>query len=274
MRRPPNLGARLTELAARYGRAHLASDPVQIPHRYARAADQEVAAFIAAALAYGSVKLILGSVERALGALDPDGVGPADALDALDPRACRERLGRFRHRFNDASDVAALFAALREMRRRSGSIEAFFDESAPRAAPLRDRLSAFTRRALAIAPPADGVAFFFADPADGSACKRLCMFLRWVVRPADGVDLGLWSCLAPGDLVMPLDTHTSRIAFWNGLSPSPYATWRNAERVTSALRRYDRNDPVRFDFALSRLGILRVPPGPAASVRLRARTAR
>jgi uncharacterized protein (TIGR02757 family) len=94
------------------------------------------------------------------------------------------------------------------------------------------------------------------------------MFLRWMVRPDDGVDMGLWSCVSTAELVMPLDTHTTRISFLNGLCPSRGATWRNAERVTAALRRFDAADPVRFDFALSRLGILKVR-GAEARVRVK-----
>jgi uncharacterized protein (TIGR02757 family) len=266
IRKPPRLGQRLEELASRFGARYVDTDPIRFPHRYGEPQDQEAAAFIASVLAYGSVPQIVRSVERALAALGGP-AGPAAALDAGRERSDLARLRGFRHRFNDARDVACLYSFLRQIRRRAGSIAGFFEEGAPRGAPIRERLSAFSRRALALDPgtiyggdlPASaGVRFFFPDPLDGSACKRLCMFLRWVVRPADGVDLGLWRGVDPGELVMPLDTHTTRICYWNGLSPSPFATWRNAERVTQELRRYDARDPVRFDFALSRLGILRV----------------
>lgn len=275
-RRPPSLGEKLEELAARYGREHLESDPVKFPHRYQRCEDREVVAFLASALAYGSVPQICRGVERVLEVFESLGPSPASVVDQVAPEEIRRRLGGFRHRFNDARDVAACVAILGEMRRRHGSIEGFFAEGAPPGSPLRRGLSSFVRRALALGggrlygtqrkgelPPNAGVRFFFSDPADGSACKRLCMFLRWVARPGDGVDLGLWTCLPPSALVMPLDTHTTRLCHWNGLCPSPFATWSNAEKVTAALRRYDPNDPVRFDFALSRLGILRVPPHEA-----------
>lgn len=267
-RRPPGLGERLKGLASRFGDAYVQTDPVQFPHRYRDPADQEVVAFVAAALAYGSVLQIHRSVERALAALTEVDSRPAAAADAWRPSRDGSRLEGFRHRFNDGRDLACLFGFLGAMRRKYGSIGAFFAEGRAPGASLRETLASFSRRALGLdadglygpgaLPDGAGVRFFFSSPDDGSACKRLCMFLRWVVRRADGVDLGLWSCIEPRDLVMPLDTHTTRICYANGLSPSPFATWRNAERVTASLRRYDPDDPVRFDFALSRLGILRV----------------
>jgi uncharacterized protein (TIGR02757 family) len=275
-RKPPRLRESLALLASRYDRQYLRTDPVWFPRQYRDRADRECVAFLAASLAYGSVPQIFASVRRVLEALDAGGPSPARAIDRVEPAECQARLGGFQHRFSTARDVACLLGFVRQMRARSGSIEGFFAE-APEGA-LRDRLSSFCRRALELDTlglygpgplPADaGVRFFFCDPRDGSACKRLCMFLRWMVRPDDGVDMGLWSCVSTAELVMPLDTHTTRISFLNGLCPSRGATWRNAERVTAALRRFDAADPVRFDFALSRLGILKVR-GAEARVRVK-----
>jgi uncharacterized protein (TIGR02757 family) len=266
-RRPPHLGAKLEELASRFDRRYLASDPVQFAHRYRTREDREVAAILAASLAYGSVKQIVGSVARVLDVLAELDPSPARAVDRLDRRECLARLEPFQHRFNSARDVVSLLSVIQRMRARDGSIEGFFAAGAR--GPLRERLSSFARRARALEPRGDAgdVSFFFPDPNDGSACKRLCMFLRWMARPDDGIDLGLWRAVSPAELVMPLDTHTTRICHWNGLCPSPFATWRNAEHVTAALRRFDPNDPVRFDFAISRLGILRVR-GADARVRV------
>lgn len=230
-------------------------------------------AFLASSLAYGSVPQILSSVERVLATLRSIDASPAQAIDSVGPPALLSALGAFRHRFTTARDVACLLGFVRQMRAAHGSIEGFFAEGPRAQAPLRDRLSSFCRRALRLEtsglygrgslPRSAGVRFLLPDPADGSACKRLCMFLRWMVRADDGVDFGLWTCLTPADLVVPLDTHTSRLSYVNGLAPSRHATWSNAEKVTAALRRFDAADPVRFDFALSRLGILRVPRSEA-----------
>jgi uncharacterized protein (TIGR02757 family) len=295
-RKPSRLREKLEELAARFDERFLHSDPVRFPRRYQRSEDREIVAFLASAYAYGGVKQIGASVERLLGLLAAIDPRPARAVDRWRLEMTGPALGEFRHRFNGARDAGILLWVLRRMREQHGSIEGFFGAGAPAGAPMRERLSSFSRRAAAIAAEADatlpkatlskatipaaarnaGPEFFFSDPLDGSACKRLCMFLRWMARPADGIDFGQWSCVTPAELVMPLDTHTTRICYLNGLAPSAHATWRNAEIVTEELRRFDANDPVRFDFALSRLGILRIPRDEAAvrvAVRKRARRA-
>jgi uncharacterized protein (TIGR02757 family) len=97
------------------------------------------------------------------------------------------------------------------------------------------------------------------DPRAGSACKRLVLYARWMVRPADGVDLGLWP-IAPSDLVIPVDTHIHRISRNLGLTNRRTATWATAEEITAALRKFDPDDPVKYDFALCHLGVSRECP--------------
>jgi uncharacterized protein (TIGR02757 family) len=97
--------------------------------------------------------------------------------------------------------------------------------------------------------------FFFPSPAAGSACKRLCMYLRWMVRPADGFDLGLWHYVSPAKLIIPVDAHIRRIGFYLGLTSRKQADWRMAREITASLRRLDPDDPVKYDFPLCHLGI-------------------
>jgi uncharacterized protein (TIGR02757 family) len=117
--------------------------------------------------------------------------------------------------------------------------------------------------------------FFFPSPAAGSACKRLCMYLRWMVRPADGIDLGLWHDIPPAKLVMPVDAHIQRIGRYLRLTSRKQADWRMAREITAALRKLDPDDPVKYDFSLCHLGIsagcggrdpLRCPGCPIATV--------
>ena len=98
--------------------------------------------------------------------------------------------------------------------------------------------------------------YFFSSPAGGSACKRLNLYLRWMVRHDPGLDLGLWTEVPPSRLVIPLDTHVARIARYVGLSSRNTADWKMALEVTRALREFDPGDPVKYDFAICRLGIL------------------
>jgi len=255
---------KLDLLYDRYGAGFLASDPICFPRRWESPPDREVVAFLAAALAYGRVAQIQASLARLLGAMGPH---PARFVREFEPAAGRRSLRGFVHRFNDARDVGLLLFFMRQMIETSGSIEGFFLAGhAPGHDDIGPALSSFARRALALdcapyyrsgrLPASAGVRFFLPSPEDGSTCKRLNLFLRWMVRPDDGVDFGQWRSVSPAQLVIPLDTHVSRIAGFIGLTRRRTVDWKMALEVTARLRRLDPADPVRYDFALSRLGIL------------------
>ena len=220
-------------------------------HRYEDPADREIVAFLAAALAFGRVASILASIEDLLARLGPS---PRAAVESFRSNGRIARaLDGFVHRWVSADDLRPALGAIGRLVRRHGSLEGAFPE---RGTP-RKRIEGFAARARAAVrgPLRRGTAHLFASPAGGSACKRLCLFLRWVVRPADGVDLGLWTCVAPRDLIVPLDTHVVRIARRVGLTHRRTPGWAMAEEITAALATIDPEDPVRFDFALAHLGI-------------------
>jgi uncharacterized protein (TIGR02757 family) len=229
-----DLGARLEEIAARPPAERLARDPLGLVRE---AQDREGAALVAAALAFGNARAIRGSAAVALRALHEG----------------RTRVPGFRHRWVGEEDLAALLRGLARCRRRFGSLEACF-----RAGDEGDLAAALDRFADELRGRGGSrvLRFLLPRPRDGSACKRMLLFLRWVARPDDGVDLGLWESVDPARLVVPLDTHVHRIAWWLGLTDRRAADWRTAVEVTESLRRYDPDDPVRFDFALAHLGIL------------------
>jgi uncharacterized protein (TIGR02757 family) len=260
------LGLRLEGLYRLYGPETAASDPIVFPGRYASADDKEVAGWIATAFAYGQVRTIQSNVGRLLDALGPR---PASAIDGIrDFRAfAREELAGFRHRFHGARDAAALlFVIARAREAGGGSVRGFFE------AELRDedrdvgglltrvvaRIEAFDYRSVLgtrAIPAASPVRFFFPDPAAGSACKRWNLYLRWMVR-RDALDFGLWPGIPTHRLVIPTDTHIHRIARRLGLTRRRSADWKAARQITDALARFDPRDPVRFDYALCRIGIL------------------
>lgn len=270
------LGERLEALYRLYGAETVATDPILFPRRYAAAADREVAGWIAAAFAYGQVPTIQGSVARILAALGPR---PAAALDTVaDFRAfARDRLAGFRHRFHGARDAAALLFAIARVRAEAGSVRAFFEAELREDEPdVAGMLSRSVRRLLALdwrpvlgarrIPDRSPVRFFFPDPADGSACKRWNLYLRWMVR-RDAVDFGIWEGVPPRRLVVPTDTHVHRIARRLGLTRRRTADWRAAREITDAFARFDPSDPVRFDYALCRIGILDIcRPRPSLSL--------
>lgn len=98
--------------------------------------------------------------------------------------------------------------------------------------------------------------FLFPDPRKGSACKRHNLFLRWMVRGGDGIDLGIWKVISPQDLIVPLDTHMIRMGRWMGLTSRATPGWKMAEEITAAFRAVCPEDPVKYDFALTRIGIM------------------
>ena len=176
-------------------------------------------------------------------------------------------MGGFRHRWSSAADLVRLAVMLRGVLEQHGTVETLFGRGIVRGSGGRVDLAAsigrFRRAALAYdeAPAGTedasrpGPRYFFPDPRT-SAAKRTTMFLRWVVRPDDGLDLGLWDCLHPRDLVAPLDTHMFLIARRLRLTRRKTPAWQAALDLTRGLRRLDPEDPVKYDFALSRLGIV------------------
>ena len=264
----PHLGAHLDSIYRRYGASFVDTDPVSLPRRYRRVEDREVIGFIAAALAYGRVGQIKRSVERVAAIL---GDRPAETIRGLDPVKAQRDLKGFVHRWNDARDMGLLLWYMRQMLEQEGSIEGFFMRGyAAGHDDVGPALSSFAERVLELdctpwylsgrLPGNAGVRFFVPAPKTGSTCKRLAMYLRWMVRPDDGVDMGHWSGVDTAQLIMPLDTHVSRIASYLGLTTRRTVGWRMAQDVTRMLRRFAPEDPVKYDFALSRMGIIEACP--------------
>lgn len=243
--------------------ARLADDPVAWPRRYTAQGDIEVAGLIAASLAYGRVSLFRPVLGRIFALADAAG-GPRAWVDGFDPHALSDLV----YRWNRGIDVVLLLAGLRRAYRDVPSLELLLgDPSLGLRAGLTRFVDALRRHALESAASYDLEVSSFQDlprgfrtmlpsPEDGSCCKRLNMYLRWMIRPSrEGIDLGVWTRWAPDQLVIPLDTHVLRIARFLGLTARKDGSWRTAEEVTARLRALDPADPVRFDFGLAHLGI-------------------
>lgn len=246
--------------------ARRAADPVAFAHRYDQPPDQEIAGVLASCFAYGRVAGFTPVLERLFALADRHG-GPRAWVDAFDPAAHGPALRPLVYRWNRGVDVILLLAALRRVLDGRGSLE----EALPADLPLPDALDgligALRDAAVAEASAADvpaatfdelprGLRTFLPRPADGSACKRWWMFLRWMIRPpTEGIDLGLWTSRRPAELLVPLDTHVLRLARFLGLTRRKDGSLRTAREVTAALAAWDPDDPVRYDFALAHLGI-------------------
>jgi uncharacterized protein (TIGR02757 family) len=242
---------------------HLSNDPLSFCHRYPEPADREVAAVIAAAFAYGGIKIILRTLESIFAVV---GSSPRHYLENFRPEQALRDFSGFKHRFNDGRDLVALLWAVRLMLDDAGSVNLFFLRHHDQAAvDVTSALNGYSSAVLQLdfrpvfgsrtAPVGSYFPFLFPAPSAGSACKRLCMFLRWVVRTADGIDLGLWRGVSPAQLIIPVDTHIARICSYLGFTARKAADWRMAQEITAALRQLDPHDPVRYDFSLAHLGI-------------------
>jgi uncharacterized protein (TIGR02757 family) len=258
------LRRRLEALYLHYDHRFVDPDPLELVRAQDADEDREVAGLIASSLAYGNVLQIKRSISAVFSAL---GERPARAVRRLDPRAAARALRRFRHRFNDGRDVACLLFFIRQMLEQDGSIEGFFARGLEAGAPdVGPALASFSARALALdhgglyggrgLPAGAGVRFFFPSPADGSACKRLNLYLRWMAR-RDGVDLGVWRAVDPAGLVIPLDAHIYAIARRVRLTRYRSPGWPMAVDITRRLRRLDPADPVKYDFAFHRMGLFK-----------------
>lgn len=245
----------------------LAGDPLRYAHRCEAREDREVAAMLGALLAFGNVKTILAKLDALITA----------RLEGAPGRVAREsgraelarRLHGWRHRTFAGDDVAALLFAAGELLRRDGGVFVSLERAYRETGDLRESLARWVGELRALAWP-DGptraAKHLLPDPRGVSACKRLLLLSRWVVR-AEHPDLGLVTAIPPAALVIPLDVHIHRIARNLGLTARTAATWETAAEVTDALRALSREDPVRYDMAVCHLGIAQRCPSRRDALR-------
>lgn len=238
-----------------------ASDPVHLVRPFADPRDREIAGFCAGALAFGRVASVLSSIEALFRIMGPH---PAQFVRHFEPDAPHPALRAMVHRWTRGVDLVALLWILRQMLEQSGTLEQFFLEGyTPSDDDIGPALESFSTRALALdvrraygrMPARPGVCYFFPRPSAGSACKRLNLFLRWMVR-SDEVDLGVWTRVSAGKLIVPLDTHIIRLGRCLKLTRYTSPGWRMAADITASLRALDADDPVRFDFSICHVGMM------------------
>ncbi len=237
-----------------YG-ARVDRDAIQFPLRYPEPRDRELVALLTACLAYGRVDLFARQLEGVLAVMGPS---PAAFVAAFDPGRDAPAFARFRYRFNRPHDLVAFCLAARGVLARHGTLEKCFAagdgdgqgsigpalERFARAFLEADVREVFPRRRLS-----RGYRHLFPLPSAGGPCKRLHLFLRWMVR-REPPDFGLWTSIAPSRLLMPIDTHVENMSRAIGLSQRRSRNWRMAEEITARLAEIDPADPVKYDFAL------------------------
>lgn len=223
-------------------------DPLEFLYAYESVRDREIVGLIAACLAYGRVAQILKSVRTILQAMGPS---PTAFLSSTGPEALDVRLEGFKHRFASGAHIRDMLMGARAMIEQDGSLyQAFMKGFKPSDQSVVPALDLFCRRLSASGDPGHLIPL----PHRGSACKRMNLFLRWMVR-ADAVDPGGWAGIPKSRLIIPLDVHMHRIALRLGLTRRKAGNLATALEVTAGFARWVPEDPVRYDFALTRLGI-------------------
>jgi uncharacterized protein (TIGR02757 family) len=235
--------------------ARLGRDAIRYPLRYADPADRELVALLTACLAYGRVDLFGRQLDGVFAAMGP---APAAFVRDFDPRRDGRRFDGFLYRFNRPRDLVAFCVAARDALARWGTLEKCFlaGDAEPRGpiAPALERFArAFLEADLGDVFPrgrlSRGYRHLFPLPSAGGPCKRLLLFLRWMVR-REPPDFGAWTGVSPARLLIPVDTHVENMSRAIGLTRRRSRTWKMAEEITARLARLDASDPVKYDFAL------------------------
>lgn len=254
---PPALRAQLDAYVLRFETPDfIAADPLSVPHAFDDPADREVIGFVAALLAWGRRATILNKLADLCQRMR---MRPAAFVRTYDDARDGPRLDGFVHRTFNGHDARALATALRVVLERHGSLEAAYAFHLPPGAP--DVGPAIQGVADELLAALDGTDFDRARlarhlprPSTGSACKRVAMYLRWMVRPGP-VDFGQWTRLSPSQLVLPLDVHSGRVARALGMLTRSQDDWRAVQELTAACRALAPGDPARYDYAFFGAGV-------------------
>src|SRR3990167_4437733 len=262
------------------------NDPVEFPHQYKDPIDIEISGFIASALSFGRIGLFKPVIKKILSLSDGS---LFDYVTNFDPGKDREHFEGLYYRMCKGVDIACLIYILREVLRKHGSIRNLFysciNENRKTEVAYKHTLPLTKDRGSFNSPFSDtniryvlnrfietlreidttpvygdnlhprGLIQLLPSPVNGGPCKRLNMYLRWMVRPDDGIDFGLWDRISPSILIIPLDTHIIRICKNLNMTTKKSPSWVMAEEITENFRLLSPEDPLKYDFALCHLGV-------------------
>ena len=230
--------------------AFIGADPISVPHRFTKKPDIEIAGFFAALFAWGNRSTIINKANELMALMDE---APHQFIRQHEEQDLKRFL-HFKHRTFNATDVLYFIEFFRQHFQKSESLESAFVPAV--FTGMEDALNYFHTYFFSLPDAPPRTRKHIAAPFKGSTCKRLNMYLRWMVRRDDrGVDFGLWKKLSPAGLVIPVDLHVSRVARRFGLLERSATDWLTAVELTDKLREFDPDDPVKYDFALFSLGV-------------------
>ncbi len=247
-----------------FDRTKISPDPLQFLHKFKNEKDIEIIGFISSVFAYGNVTQIINILNKITAFL---GRHPHKKIKELNNDEIKSLFKNIFHRFYTGKDIVSLFIILNRVLNEFGSVKNLFmkgyDDSQPN---LKIPIKSFRENILLIAKAnkiqiTPGILFMFADPYNGSACKRMNLFLRWMVRK-DELDFGLWASpsgrrdgIPPSKLIIPVDTHIAQICRSLNITKRKNISWLMAEEITENLKKFDPVDPVKYDFAVCHIGI-------------------
>ncbi|MEM9835898.1 MAG: TIGR02757 family protein [Bacteroidota bacterium] len=251
-----DLKTTLNALADRYNQpGFIPDDPISLPHAFSDPRDQEIIGFWTAMLAWGQRKTI---INKSLELVELMGGEPYRFITEH-READRARFADWKHRTFNFTDTLYFLEFFQHYYRKNDSLEhAFAQFLQTDDADIEPALRGFHDLFFSLPNAPQRTRKHVATPARKSRCKRLCMFLRWMVRRDDkGVDFGIWRSISPSQLCLPLDVHVERVARQFGLLQRKQCDWLAVKELTANLRRFDADDPARYDFALFGLGVER-----------------
>lgn len=230
------------------------NDPISIPHAFSNPRDQEIIGLFAALLAWGQRKTILKKMVDLCERMDYQ---PARFVLHFDAYRDRTKLSDFKHRTFNEGDAFWLILNLQSALRQYGSIEAFFGAfMSPDDEHVEQGIQGFSSALMKFHEETPNrLQKHLARPSTKSACKRINMYLRWMVRQNSAVDLGIWKSISPRQLLLPLDVHSGRVARRLGCLTRPQDDWQATLALSNFCRSLDANDPAKYDFAFFGLGV-------------------
>ena len=240
-----------------FDKSKLEPDPLQFPHKFTDEKDIEAMAFIASVFAYGNVKQINHTLNKVVNLMNNK---PYEFIINYNSKTSSKSLKGLKHRFYTENDISRLFQIMNLAYNEFASLKnLFLSGFNVQDGNTKDGISSFSYLLIhlyrkSFGKESRGVKFMFPLPEKGSACKRMNLFLRWMVRK-DELDFGLWNEIPVSKLIIPVDTHVASICAELKLTTRKNVSWKMAEEITENLKKFDPDDPVKYDFAICHIGM-------------------
>lgn len=239
-----------------FDKSKISPDPLEFPHRFNNYYDIELSAFLSSIFAYGNIAQIINFLEKIHNILSPS---PYNFVMNFNPQKESKKFNTLVYRFYEPYDIITLFITLKKIYSEYGKLKSFFlNGKISEEIKMKGQILDFSQNMLRLIRKkydiTPGIKFMFPDPKQGSACKRINLFLRWMVRK-DELDFGLWNEIPTSKLIIPVDTHVANISKMLGLTDKKNVSWFMAEEITENLKKFDPEDPVKYDFAICHIGM-------------------